>query len=343
MKRNDYGFTLGGPVRIPKAVQRQRQDLLLLQFRAVPPDHGNEQRHRDGADSPTTGPGTSPQPKRLYLAFLNSDGAIPNRSIDPQTRHIVNGQPVESPFPGNAIPISRMDPVALYLQTVFPSPTYPGWNGLNNYAIPAYSQFPAHDDPIDQDRPIAQFEDEVVRLLLVDGDKTPPTATDSPPIWLRSRQTADRSYTWRVNFDDTITPTLLFHFGAGLLYFDHPVFTPPSDFDAQASKAAAAGFGGAPGGYNFAQFPANNYMPSFAALSNAHCRRWIGSGIGLFRSVSGSCRLRRIRPEGYQADREHQHDLGHGNHTFKAGADMVLGGLPAAEQHSRLRRIRIQR
>ena len=33
---------------------------------------------------------------------------------------------------------------------------------------------------------------------------------------------ADRSYTYRLNFDDTITPTLLFHFGAGLLYYNHP-------------------------------------------------------------------------------------------------------------------------
>ena len=36
VRRNDYGFTVGGPVRIPKVYNGTQQDLLLLQFRAVP-------------------------------------------------------------------------------------------------------------------------------------------------------------------------------------------------------------------------------------------------------------------------------------------------------------------
>ena len=31
-RRNDYGFTLGGPVWIPQRVRRSRQDVLLLQL-----------------------------------------------------------------------------------------------------------------------------------------------------------------------------------------------------------------------------------------------------------------------------------------------------------------------
>ena len=142
-----------------------------------------------------------------------------------------------------------------------------------------------------------------------------------------------------LNFDDTITPTLLFHFGVGLLYYDHPVYTPPSDFDAQAAKVAAPGFGGAPGGYNFTPFPANTYMPSFGGLIKRHCRRRTGAGHGLFRSVSGSLRLRRIRPEGHQTDREHQRHLGPRQSHLQGGRRHGAGGFPAAEQHSRLRRI----
>ena len=153
----------------------------------------------------------------------------------------------------------------------------------------------------------------------------------------------DRSYTWRVNFDDTITPTLLFHFGVGLLYYDHPVYTPPSNFDAQAAKAAASGFGGAPGGYNFAAFPANTYMPSFAALTTAFVGGGLALGSGFFAPSPGPCRLRRIRPEGHQTNREHQHDLGPWESHLQGGRRHGPGGLPAAEQHSRLRRIRIQR
>jgi hypothetical protein len=80
---------------------------------------------------------------------------------------------------------------------------------------------------------------------------------------------ADRSYTTRINFDETITPTLLLHLGAGLLYYNHPTQTPTSNWTAQATTAAANGFGGAPGGYNYTPFPAGQYMPSFGGLNNA--------------------------------------------------------------------------
>jgi hypothetical protein len=37
-RRKDYGFTLGGPVEIPKVLQRPRQGFFLLQFRAISRD-----------------------------------------------------------------------------------------------------------------------------------------------------------------------------------------------------------------------------------------------------------------------------------------------------------------
>ena len=125
-----------------------------------------------------------------------------------------------------------------------------------------------------------------------------------------------------------ITPTLLFHFGVGLLYFDHPVFTPPSDFDAQAAKAAAAGFGGAPGGHNFAPFPANNYMPSFAGLSDAIVGGGLALGSGFFAPSPGPAGFDESDVKDIKPTANTSMTWVHGNHTFKAGADMVLEGFP---------------
>ncbi len=326
VKRNDYGFTFGGPVRIPKLYNGKDKTFFFFNFEQF-------------RQSTTTNNGIATVPVPAYttgnfaaaeapfLSFLNSDGAIPNQIFDPRSRHTVNGSPVESPFPGNAIPMSQLDPVALYLQTFFPKPNISGGGLLNNYAIPAYSNFLHTTIPslkIDQ---VLNSKMKLSGYISVTEQNSPNTngfSSNLAPV----APNADRSFTYRVNFDDTITPTLLFHFGAGLLYYDHPVFTPPSNFDAQAATAAAQGFGGAPGGYNFAAFPANKYMPSFAALNNGFIGGGLALGSGFFAPSPG--------PAGF--DESDVHDIKptantsmtwvHGNHTFKAGADMVLEGFP---------------
>src|SRR5580698_651950 len=140
VKRNDYGFTLGGPVRIPKLYNGKDKTFFFFNF---------EQFRQSTVTN--NGIATVPIPayttgnfsaaEAPFLSFLNSDGGIPNQIFDPATRTTVNGKPVETPFPNNTIPISRMDPVALYLQTFFPAPNISGGALLNNYAIPAYSNF----------------------------------------------------------------------------------------------------------------------------------------------------------------------------------------------------------
>jgi len=324
VKRNDYGVTLGGPVRIPKLYNGKDRTFFFFNF---------EQFRQSTVTN--NGVATMPLPaytsgnfsaaEAPYLSFLNSDGAIPNQIFDPATRTTVNGKPVETPFPNNIVPISRMDPVALYVQTLFPAPNRAG--PLNNYSIPAYGNF--------QHTTIPSIKiDQVLSAKMKLSGYFSLTETNSPnsngfsELLAPVAPNRDRSYTYRVNFDDTLTPTLLFHFGVGLLYYDHPVFTPPSDFDAQAGKVAAAGFGGAPGGYNFAAFPASNYMPSFAGLSDAIVGGGLALGSGFFAPSPGPAGfdesdVKDIKPTGNTSV-----TWVHGNHTFKAGADLVLEGFP---------------
>jgi hypothetical protein len=325
IRRNDYGFTLGGPVRIPKVYNGKDKTFFFFNF---------EQFRQTTVTN--NGLGTVPTPayeagnftaaEVPFLSFLNSDGAIPNMIYDPGTRHTVNGVPVESPFPNQTIPLSRQDPVARYFQSLFPSPNISGGGLLNNYAIPAYSNFQHTTIPsikIDQSLSSKMKLSGYFSLTETNSPNTNGLSQLVVPV----APTADRSYTYRVNFDDTLTPTLLFHFGAGLLYYDHPIFTQHSTFDAQASTAAAQGFGGAPGGYNFAQFPANTYMPSFSGMNDAIIGGGIGLGGGFFPTLGPSgfdeADLKDIKPTANTSI-----TWVRGNHTYKAGASMVLEGFP---------------
>jgi hypothetical protein len=326
IKRNDFGFTFGGPVRIPKLYNGKDKTFFFFnfeQFRQTTITNNGVAT----APTPAYESGNFAAAEAPFLAGINSDGAIPNQIFDPQSRHTVNGVPVESPFPNNTIPISRLDPVALYLQTFFPTPNISGGGLLNNYAIPAYSNF------LHTTIPSIKIDQSLNSKMKLSGyfsltEQNSPNANGFSANLTPVAPNRDRSYTWRGNFDDTISPTLLFHFGVGLLYYDHPEYTPPSDFDAQAAKAAASGFGGAPGGYNFTAFPANTYMPSFAALSNTFIGGGLALGTGFGAPAPGPAGFAESDLKDIKPTANTSMTWVHGNHTFKAGADMVLEGFP---------------
>jgi len=327
VKRNDYGVTLGGPVKIPKLYNGKDKTFFFFNF---------EQFRQSTVTN--NGVATMPTPEyeagnfaaapEPFLSFLNSDGAIPNEIYDPATRHIVNGQITESPFPNQQIPMSRMDPVALYLQSLFPLPNVPGAL-INNYDIPAYGNFLHNTIPslkIDQ---IINSQMKLSAYFSATIENSP-SANGFPALVAPAVPNADRSYTYRANFDDTITPTLLFHFGVGLLYYLHPLVDPTSDFDAQAEKVASAA------GYNFTPFQASQYMPGFGGLTNTiNLAGGVALGSGFGGPNVGSNELaaaytdRDIKPEGNTSLTWVK-----GNHTFKTGFDLVLEGFP---QQSSLR------
>jgi hypothetical protein len=139
VKRNDYGFTLGGPVWIPKLYNGKDKTFFFFNFEQF---RQTTTTNNGLATVPTAAyeGGNFAAAEAPFLSFLNSNGAIPNQIFDPRSRHTVNGSPVENPFPNNTIPLSQLDPVALYLQTFFPTPNISGGGLLNNYAIPDTSR-----------------------------------------------------------------------------------------------------------------------------------------------------------------------------------------------------------
>jgi hypothetical protein len=329
IKRNDYGFTLGGPVRIPKLYNGKDRTFFFFNFEQF-------------RQSTVTNNGIATMPTSAYtqgnFASAESFGPFPipglngispiGQIFDQNSRSTVNGKITESPFPGNVVPISRMDPVALYLQSVFPAPNVSGGGLINNYAIPAYGNFLHTTIPSIKVDQILSSKMKLSGYFSATIENSPNSngfASDLAPV----APNADRSYTYRLNFDDTLSPTLLFHFGVGLLYYNHPVYTPPSDFDAQAEKVAAAGFGGAPGGYNFAAFPASTYMPSFAGLTNTiNLAGGLALGTGFFAPSPGPAGFDESDVKDVKPTANTSMTWVRGNHTFKVGADMVLEGFP---------------
>jgi hypothetical protein len=112
-KWNDYGFEIDGPVRIPKLFNGKNR----LFFMA------NDEWKKQRQDSQ----GTYSQPTAAM--FAGNESALGSTVIyDPLTG--LNGA-TKTPFPGNIIPTSRLDPISQKLLAYYPAAILPGLS--NNY------------------------------------------------------------------------------------------------------------------------------------------------------------------------------------------------------------------
>ena len=114
-RQNQYGFTLGGPVRIPKLLNGKNRLFFMSNF--------------EGFQSRTT---TSTLATTLTAAMRTGDfSAVPTALQDPLTRTGTFPNIVSTPFPGNQIPANRFDKNSLLLMSkFFPLPNQPAAPGL---------------------------------------------------------------------------------------------------------------------------------------------------------------------------------------------------------------------
>ena len=115
-KWNQYGFTLGGPTRIPKVFNGRDKLFFMANYEAY--------RKRGNTTN-------------LYslapAAFQGGDfSALPVKIYDP-TSHVqqANGTITATQFPGNIIPANRISPISKKLLEFYRVPTLPGV--INNY------------------------------------------------------------------------------------------------------------------------------------------------------------------------------------------------------------------
>ena len=138
-RRNQYGFVLGGPIQKNKtfffySMEKFKQTNVVVSNSTVPTS-----AYRTGDFSRLI----SAENRLLSTAAGAATDAlgrtIPSGTIfDPNTTAVAaaNGRSYRDPFPGNAIPVSRFDPIAVKVLALVPLPQGPNFQrGLatNNY------------------------------------------------------------------------------------------------------------------------------------------------------------------------------------------------------------------
>jgi hypothetical protein len=140
-----------------------------------------------------------------------------NAIYDPATQRTVNGQTIRDPFPNNVIPTNLMDPIAQKIQALIPQAGNPN-AVVNNlvlpWANPRFNTIPSIklDHSLNATTKLSFF----YSSTNTKSDKQTANNYEGYPDTITAGRTNSvRSKTWRLNLDKTITPTLLFHLGAG--------------------------------------------------------------------------------------------------------------------------------
>jgi hypothetical protein len=225
-RANDYGFSVGGPVWIPKVYDGRNKTFFffnLEQWRLALSSGGTfstvpTAAYRQGNfSSALTGRSLGTDPL--------GNPILENMIYDPLSDRVVNGQTIRTAFPGNQIPVSRIDPVAAKIQALIPAPTTSAL--VNNYDIvDSYSivkSVPAIK--IDQNFGASTKVSFYWSEWRQDQNKTIFDGLPQPISPARVYQ--DRTPTYRINIDRTITPTLLVHLGGGVVHYHHLDSAPP--------------------------------------------------------------------------------------------------------------------
>jgi hypothetical protein len=317
-RRHDYGWTVGGPVKIPKLYNGHDRTFFFFNFEqfretqnvnnipiTVPTD-----AYRSGDFSAAiTAAGNTPVTKDVL-----GRPVLANQIFDPKSafRDPMTGSLVANPFNNNTIPMSDLDPVALKIQSFIP---HAGAPSLTNNLTPTYPSVRHTTIPAVK---IDQQINERQHLSFYWSF----THTDSAfsPIYgasegLPNEITADRgtfihSHVERANYDYTISPTVLLHLGAGYQqnnFFDD---APILNFDALSTF----GLKGATVKRNVPVFTGfcatGNVCTAAGGMYN------MGPGAGqshqFYEKPSGNASITMVR----------------GNHTYKAGAEVYFLAIP---------------
>jgi hypothetical protein len=306
-RRNDWGFNVGGPIQIGKLYDGHNRSFFFVNFEqfretqfittgltTVP-----TLAYRRGDFSQTLGPNLTigGQPALDPLGRNVRQNAI----YDPRTsRTAADGSRVRDPFLNNVIPTDQLDPVALKIQALIPLPT--NNQLINNYTIPGYTNFRHTTIPgfkIDHNFD----ENNKLSFYFSRTGTSSPNANGFTQVFTSVTPQGVVSYTTRVNYDRTMSSTMLLHLGAGLLYTKVPAIPPAFD---QSSLGWAKNF----------------YVNAFPNIGGLFDFQFGGNNVALGPPF----------PYKYSKDIKPTGNVGltwvTGNHSFKAGGELIVEGLP---------------
>jgi len=306
-RRNDYGFNVGGPIWIPKVYDGHDKAFFFFNFEeyrqttvtsttaiTVPTAayrNGDFRQALTGRTLTSSLPGGTDQLGRAILE---------NTVYDPASDFINGTTRFRNPFVNNSVPLAQQDPVALKIQALTP---------LSDTGDLISNFHPVYSNTRLTHVPSTKIDYSLSSKMKLSGywsrnyTNTPNNNGLPIPITTGTPQT-NTADTVRLNFDATITPTLLLHMGAGILY---PIQTQtPAPFD-PASIGLKGTF--------------TNLFPVIGGNSSAT----LGGGPGM--GPGNAVTLNYTKPTGNISL-----TWVHNNHTYKFGGETVLNGYVAYNQ-----------
>ncbi len=257
-RKNDFGGTLGGPVSIPKVYNGKNRTFFFFSYEEYVlsqlfsfNDTVPTPAFRNGDFSAISPNGTCSlcsvygyPTTPLGGSYTDALGRpmYANEIYDPLSRGTVaaSGLGFANPFPNNMIPLTRFNATALAFQNLFPMPNTGNGSLTGNLSASIkggqYSAIPGVkvDEIISAKDKLSFYWS---RTNAESAINTGPQAADGLPLSIGEYRGAFiPTSTVRLNYDRTLTPTLLLHLGAGFLdtsFSDKAPFTSfnPSQFD----------------------------------------------------------------------------------------------------------------
>ena len=305
VRRNDFGFSWGAPAYIPHVYDGRNKTFFFFAWEGY-----YAIQHISGVFQTVP---TAPMRNGDFSALLTGKvvGTSPtggtvaeNMVFDPQSGQTVNGQVVDTPFPGNVIPQNRISPVSQKIQAFIPAPNNSSLvnNWQQTYPTSDLQSVPSvkFDQNIGSKQRLAFYYSEFRTDQYVTPDGLPSPITALRILYERNR-------TMRLNYDYTVTPRLLVHAGIGYIMYRNPdvALTSVLDYDAPGQLGL---LGGIPN--NFTGTTVATGFPRMTSMSTG------GYGMALNMGPANANKYAIDKPTAvlntsYVA----------GNHSFKVGAD----------------------
>jgi hypothetical protein len=286
--QNDFGVTLGGPVRIPHLYNGADKLQFFFAWEQIRHTIGGTQistvptlAERGGDFTDLYNPASPPATGSTAINPCDGLPVYPGEIFDPSTQQVVNGSPCRLPFAGNKI-TTPFSTVAKNILAYIPLPTQPGL--INNYFYA--SSFPVNNttytvrvdaSPSPRQKFFASYS---TRENLRTCCATPllPYPEDSG-TWLQNFTT----HFGRAGWDFIFSPTVLNHFNFGYNHTNSSNFA-FATFN-KVDYAQQLGITNAPLSTNFPGI-AFDSRDQYIALGNSLNTDWVDSGFRFNDSVS---------------------------------------------------------